>query len=360
MKLFIGLCVLHLLTLPAQAQRKVNTDSVAQAYRGALDLLDQLVRQNAPESFKQAVFITENVYLGNSLDYAAFCDKIGQMTVLMKAWMKSNSLSNYRFEDSLNFEKNFAIFTIMKDSISVLNPDKGQLFSTIPMIYDFDDYEGAKDWTKMFVSKLLFTYSGNCHSLPYLYKILADQLGATSWISLAPNHLYIQNRSKKIGWYNTELTSGSFPTDGWIMASGYLPLKAVQSGIYMDTLSNQQSIALCMLDLAKGYEHKTHNYYDGFILACCDSSLQYFPLNVQALLLKAETLKRLYEQQLLHNSTAAKDTYQKMDALYFRLFDLGYREMPPKMYQDWLQSVLKEKSKYQNKRVSDALPSKAR
>jgi hypothetical protein len=135
-------------------------------------------------------------------------------------------------------------------------------------------------------------------------------MGASCWLSLAPNHMYIQNRCKKIGWYNTELTSGSFPIDGWIMASGYLPLKGVQSGIYMDTLSNREAIALCILDLAKGYEHKTHNYYNGFILRCCDSSLQYFPQNAQAILLKAETLKRIYQAQAVHNKNAAKDTYK--------------------------------------------------
>jgi hypothetical protein len=137
------------------------------------------------------------------------------------------------------------------------------------------------------------------------------------------------------------------------MASGYLPLKAVQSGIYMDTLSNAQSIALCMLDLAKGYEHKTSNYFDGFILECCDSSLRYFPLNVQALLLKAETVKRIYQRQSLSDKAAATVSYRQMQDLYVKLFDLGYREMPDKMYRDWLQSLNAEKAKYINPKVRE-------
>src|SRR6202012_1332497 len=100
--------------------------------------------------------------------------------------------------------------------------------------------------------------------------------------------MYIKNRCKSIGWYNTELTSGCFPIDAWIMASGYLPTKAIKSGIYMDTLSNAAAISICVIDLAKGYEHKTHNYYDGFMLKCCDLALKYHPEDVQALLLKAE------------------------------------------------------------------------
>ncbi len=34
---------------------------------------------------------------------------------------------------------------------------------------------------------------------------------------------------------NTELTSRSFPTDAWIMATGYISPDAVRSGIYLDT-----------------------------------------------------------------------------------------------------------------------------
>jgi hypothetical protein len=206
----------------------------------------------------------------------------------------------------------------------------------------------------MFVTKLLTTHTGNCHSLPYLYKILADEIDATCWLALAPNHMYISNRCQKIGWYNTELTSGDFPIDAWIMGSGYIPIQAIQNGIYMDTLSNQQALALCVLDLAKGYEHHNKNYFDGFIIKCCDLSLQYFPLNVQAMLLKAETLKRVYQKQNKENSHTAKATYKEMQALYVKLFDFGYREMPDQMYIQWLQSVVKERDKYTNTKLKAA------
>lgn len=203
----------------------------------------------------------------------------------------------------------------------------------------------------MFVTKLLSARSGNCHSLPYLYKILADELGASCWLALAPNHIYIKNRSQKSGWYNTELTSGSFPIDAWITASGYIPLQAIQNGIYMDTLSNQQAIALCLLDLAKGYEFQTKNYEDGFIVKCCDLLLKYHPINVQAILLKAETLKRNYEAKARKDKQAAKAIYTEMEKCYAQLFELGYREMPESMYLNWLKSLDTEKVKYQNRNL---------
>jgi hypothetical protein len=192
------------------------------------------------------------------------------------------------------------------------------------------------DWSNMFVTRLLQTNEGNCHGFSYLYKILADQLGANCWLSLAPNHIYIRNYSENNGWYNTELTSSCFPTDAWLMTSGYITTQSIKSGMYMDTLSNQQAIALCILDLAKEYEVQTHQYEDGFIIKCCDLVLKYHPVNPIALLLKAETLKKVYFKQIKLKDPHSTGTYDVMSMLYLTLARLGYREMPQKVYEEWI------------------------
>lgn len=334
----------------SNAQLKYN-------YQTCLDSLSLLLDNNV--LFKKAVFLTENCYLNNEMSYTNFDNHIQQLKGIILAWQEYNPLTKYHSKDSVNLLNNYSIYKFLKDSTAFADENNKQ-YILLPYTYDFNDFFGEKDWSNMFVTKLLATHSGNCHSLPYLYKILADELGAACWLSLAPNHMYIKNRCKEIGWYNTELSSGNFPIDAWIMASGYLPLQAIQNGIYMDTLSKQQEIALCVLDLAKGYEHQTRNYYDGFIIKCCDLSLQYFPLNVQAMLLKGETLKRVYEKQYAAKDKASQSTYDEMEQLYVKLFDLGYREMPEKMYRQWLQSVMKEKAKYANPKVSSVMGSKTK
>ncbi len=323
-------------------------------YEKAYSQLSEIISNPKPQSFKQAVFISENTFLNHRLDSTIFENYLFDIVSISYEWIASNNLSNYRSNDSLNVLRNFGIYKTLKDSIKVFT-DKKSGFIHLPYTYDFEDFFAQKDWKNMFVTKLMATHSGNCHSLPYLYKILADELGATCWLSLAPNHMYIKNRCKKIGWYNTELTSGEFPIDAWITTSGYIPVKAVQTGIYMDTLSNQQAIALCVLDLAKGYEFQTKNYYDGFIIKCCDLVLQYHPVNVQAMLLKAETLKRIYEKQKADKHSEATETYNQMEQLYIKMFDLGYREMPEKMYMQWLRSVTEQRNKYGNKALQATL-----
>jgi hypothetical protein len=351
-------CIFLLLKVSfSNAQINNNLDPLKSIYLQSLDTLLNEIK--AGNDFKKSVFIVENTFFENKLDYKEFSNYINDLVSLCKAWQAANPLINYKFKDSVDFLNNFSIYTILKDTISVIG-DNEKKFYHLPYTYDFDDFFGHKKWTTMFVSKLLITSKGNCHSLPYLYKILADELGATCWLSLAPNHMYIKNRCKKIGWYNTELTSGEFPIDAWITTSGYIPVKAVQTGIYMDTLSNQQAIALCVLDLAKGYEFQTKNYYDGFLLKCCDLVLQYHPVNVQAMLLKAETLKRIYEKQKTDKSTEATEIYNQMEQLYIKMFDLGYREMPEKMYMQWLRSVTEQKNKYGNKQLQETLKRKTK
>jgi hypothetical protein len=320
-------------------------------YSDALDSLSMILGSPHEKDFKKAVYFVENAYYDGHLNYSGFDTYFKSCADLISSWVGTNHSHQYKLSDSLDLLKNMGIYTFFTKGIKVILPQHDTIANAI-FAYNFDDFSGFRDWSDMFVSKLLLTHKGNCHSLPYLYKILADELGATCWLSLAPNHMYIKNRCKGGGWYNTELTSGTFPVDAWIMTSGYVTVDAVKSGIYMDTLSNQQAIALCVLDLAKEYEHQTKNYYDGFIIKCCDLSLQYFPLNAQAILLKAETLKRVYEKQAITKLPEAKDTYGKMQSLYIKLLDLGYQEMPDKMYQKWLQSIKKEKAKYNSSGVA--------
>lgn len=288
------------------------------------------------------------MHFDNQMVYAKFDPHIHQLAEISRTWIRYNSLNNYSGADSINLYKNLSIFKLLKDTIYFKGSEE-KMYKKLPYAYDFDDFNGKQDLGYMFVTKLLATNKGNCHSLPYLYKILADELDATCWLAFAANHIYIKNRSQRVGWYNTELTSGTFPVDAWIATSGYVPTDAIRSGIYMDTLSNQQAIALCVLDLAKGYEFKTKNYLDGFILKCCDLTLQYHPVNIQAILLKAETLKRIYE------TSKDRSVYQQMEGLYVKLFELGYREMPDKMYMQWLRSVTEQRNKFGNKAVKNIL-----
>jgi len=267
----------------------------------------------------------------------------------------------YTESDKDTFVKQASLFKVLKDTVSIKIDSKKTLLH-FPYTYDFDDMWGEKDWSKMFVSNLLTTGKGNCHSLPYLYKILSEELKIPAYLSFAPNHIYIKTFSKKIGWYNTELTSGTFPVDAWLMASGYISVDAVRNCLYMDTLSTKQSVANCLLDLAQGYQHKFGKDNPYFVLQCCSTVLKYHPTNVSAMLTKAEAQKSYIQARMkaknvktpqeLFADNSIKEMYADMEQTYVKLHQLGYRRMPEEMYTKWIASLKNEPNKYNNPQAS--------
>ncbi|HEY8935799.1 MAG TPA: hypothetical protein VIM65_11285 [Cyclobacteriaceae bacterium] len=328
---------------------------VKERYNQAFRVIDEMLSGQKKLSFKKAVLSTEKAYLGKEIDTAAFYNGIFELAKRCEHFQATNTLL-YDKKDKSNVSKWGSIFKVMTDT--TYYPLVGNFgMGYKPFSYDFDDFFGDKDWTKMFVSKLLTNGSGNCHSLPFLYKILAEELGVAAHLALAPNHIYIKHQSIKNGWYNTELTSAAFPIDAWIMASGYIHLDAIQNKVYMKALDDKESIAICLTDLAEGYKRRMASPDPEFILRCCNTALQYFPNYINALILKAETLKFKHDSFVKNNASrdhkeTANTMFTEMQNLYVHIHELGYRQMPKEMYFKWIVELKTEREKYENRSVT--------
>lgn len=294
-------------------------------------------------SFSDAVFTVENAYLSNTADSGEFRRSIAFCASVCREIMYSNQLV-YNAKDVENMNIYAAVFKFMTDTVAVTVNDSAGFYH-FPYRYNFEDFAGETDWSTMFVTTLMRTHKGNCHSLPILYKLIVEYLGGTAWLSVAPNHFYIKLYSKEHGWYNTELTNASFPTDAWITASGYVHTDAIRSGIYMDTLSLEQDIAVCMTDLALAYRHAQPNDTDEFILRCCEKALEHYPHYINALLLKAEIYALRYQQAEDKHSEDASYLLSEMNDQYLHIHRLGYRKMPKEMYIKWLNSLRENREK---------------
>jgi hypothetical protein len=89
--------------------------------------------------------------------------------------------------------------------------------------------------------------------------------------------------------------------------------------------------------------------------------LKYHSVNVNAMLLKAETQKRIIDNQMklknvkspkdLFSDASIKAMYADMAQIYVQLHKLGYRRMPEEMYLEWMQKLKNEPDKYTNKKV---------
>lgn len=326
-------------------------------YQKSYHTLSGMLSDSTTYNFKKAVFSVENAYLKGTLDSLGLEQQVRALVSLAKTLINNRKLL-YNGKDVEVVKKHAAIFSIMTDSIPLVG-QKNEALIYIPYQYDFNDPFGHEQWENMFVSKLLQRRNGNCHSLPYLYKILAEELGVEAHLALAPNHVYIKLFNEKDGWVNTELTSGFFPRDAWLMASGYVHLNAIKNGVYLKALNNKESIALCLVDLALGYS-KELNYDPDFVLQCVDKALSVFPNYANALVLKTEAKGKQLQSLLLEHQLSLDQAEQLPQALALRqeieqelqyIHELGYRQMPESMYLAWLLSLKTEEEKYATQKL---------
>ncbi|MCW3159681.1 hypothetical protein [Chryseobacterium oryctis] len=343
-----------LVSLGANAQQQEN-----HFYTDAYQTIDNMLNDRQKYSFKEAVFNVENAYYQGSLDTLALNRKVKFLGKFSKQIIDSRDLK-YPDRDKEKVSKYAAIFTVLCQTTPVIV--KNDTVKYKPFTYDFEDVFGHKELSNLFVSKLLDTQKGNCNSMPYLYKILAEELGVDANLALAPNHVYIKHNIKSVGWYNTELTSGIFPIDAWLMASGFIHLEAIQNGVYMKALTNKESLALLLVDLANAYNRNFPDNDGSFPLKCAERAIQVHPYLANALLLQAETHTKQFQKMMKEQNAKdiqatisnpkAKELFDLMNKEYTHIHKIGYRSMPQEMYLDWLVSLKTERTKYEDTRLS--------
>jgi hypothetical protein len=307
-------------------------------FNAAFIEIKAMLEDKQPLNFKRAVFLSEYSYAGNELSYEQFNEDVEATVTELKKFIESKNINQYKTAG------NYAIFEYMMHASS--------MNGNIPFKYDFDDFYGEKDWRSTFVTKLMRTKKGNCRSLPYYYKILANEMGAEAKLAYAPNHIYIKHVAEDGQWINVELTNGSFSSDAWLIQSFEISQKAISNRIYMEAITEKQSIAACLFDLMMGYTVKYGE--DDFALLCCNTILKYHPNNIQALLSKHNILitkgKLLKEECKNKEPTAElKENYREFVKTKDLIDSLGYHEMSQGNYEDWMQLMEAEKKRQATK-----------
>jgi len=240
-------------------------------YTDALDIMRSMLEGEQLVSFRDAVFITENAYYDGELSYGMYLAQLIDMVRDVHA-LREGLTFHYPYHDKYNVYTNAALFQYFTDTVTYQDSTKQVQRTQYPFVYNFDDPLAEKDWQTMFVTKLMKDRVGNCHSLPYLYKILADEFKADASLALAPNHIYINHlcHDPKVTYYNTELTSGTHPIDAFISLRTYMTIASIRKGVYGLPLDDKQSVVLCLVDLANGYIRKFPERDHTFPIQCLD------------------------------------------------------------------------------------------
>jgi hypothetical protein len=350
----------HQKKLIADAVRKLDGPQIEYSFRSSgqkgkgnfyksYDQITKMLNGESKASLKKAVFFSEFAY-DTTMNYEKFNQGISEIVRVIGLKMKDDKISL-----SDNMGKIMTLFQFMGDTIKVKDPLLEKNITTYPKTYDFEDFWGREDLRKTFVSKLMKTGTGNCHSLPLLFLILAEEIGVEAHLAFAPNHSYVKFKDKMGNWQNIELTIGMIASDQFMVQTGYIKAEAIQNRIYLEAVSKEQAIAQCLNDLTLYYTRKYG--YDDFVIKCTNTSINKFQTNLTAHQINANYYTTLIDniiQQYKHyglpksefdNDEKAQYIFKQAVGATNHVENLGYSDMPQEAYEDWIRSMKIEATK---------------
>ncbi|RMZ58462.1 hypothetical protein D1632_12650 [Chryseobacterium nematophagum] len=326
-----------------------------QSYYDAFSKLSGMDSENY--SLTDVNFTVENAFYGNKRDLKGFKSEIQKTAKQLLQKMKER-----KQDTESHVSKNLMLFEYFSKDMTL----GGKLHKAFE--YDFKDYMGQKDYSKMFVSKLLKTGSGQCHSMPLLYLILAEAMGTEAYLSLAPNHSYIRFVDDEGEMRNIELTNGMFSTNTFLLESGYIKSEALQSKIYMENLTKRELLGMAYFDLARGYVSKFG--YDEFVNKVIDKALELYPNGIAPNMDKANVSQARFAYVMKDLGINAEDKRDLQRIGYFpkaveqlnqvneqfnTIDNFGYAEMPASAYEAWLGSLKTEKGKQESEALAERI-----
>ena len=325
------------------------------AFYSAFDEISNMLNGQETLNLGRAVFLVENAWHNNKYDYDEYKNGIKAGIDFCNQKIEEEGLNK---DDKL--VKNMMLFRFMTDTLKIKDKSTQKALTHYPVKYNYEDYESKISYDSHFVTTLMQTNTGQCHSMPLYYLILAEAIGTEAYWSFSPRHSFVKIQDRKGNWHNIELTAKAMLSDTHYMNSSYIKAEALQNKIYLEPMDKTDTIAEMLLELARGYYQKYG--YDDFYLKCIDTAEQHLKNDLNAKLLRSAYQTRL-TLTLAHLLNAPKpeimqelspEAYQHFELMqtqYTEIDDMGYEETPVAVYALWLDYIEKEKTK------SNKLPS---
>ncbi|MFZ4414053.1 MAG: hypothetical protein ACOYOV_13295 [Bacteroidales bacterium] len=319
-------------------------------FNDAFTIILDMLTGNKSLSVKDAYYEIEKANGNVYLTKAEYDEQINISVGFIQQWLYEN---HYNLKDNLSL--NYGIQKFMTDTLTIKNKKNSEMpnikMTHLGFYYDYQDYKAKKDERSYYVSKTFATGNGQCHTLPIVYLILAEQLGAKAYLSYAPIHSFIKYPDKKGNIHNFETTSNWQITDQWYMENFNIKPLAIEKGIYLNALGRQQLIASAMIDLACSYDKK-FGIADGcFISKCLDTAMNYFSnkeANITAWLIREKIVNVKLNRIAKKNQKKTKEEIEKipevqvllkeLETIDTKIESLGYEPLPESTYDKMVQN----------------------
>ena len=260
----------------AREHRFAGSDTVNSvdhaAYLRAIDQVERMALAQEQPDLGKAVYAMERPAIGSRVTEQQFNGMLDKLASLVRDRLRAEGRDP---ADQGNLHA--GIQMLFQDTIR--DPKSGKELK--PFRYDLEDFWGETDPTKLFVSKLLVSGEGQCRSMPLLYLLLAERLGAEAYWAFSPNHSYVKYPVSERQFLNFETTVGMPISDKLIARSGYMRTEAMQSRIYMDTVGVRRSVAHLLAETAMAYQQR-FGYNEALMERCLKTSLAIYQDDIHA------------------------------------------------------------------------------
>ncbi|WKZ76256.1 MAG: hypothetical protein QY303_05020 [Vicingaceae bacterium] len=239
-------------------------------YIKAKQVIQEMLNGKQNLSIKDAFYFSEAAFGDLHLTYNEYNKTITDNVNFILQWLKENNY-NQKDPEALHF----GIQKFMADTlyINVEGKRKGH----IPYYYDYIDVLSGKDRRNYFVTKTIATGSGQCHTFPITYLILAEALGIEANLAYNPQHSFIRFKNNQGAVINYETTVDKFLPNSFYIETLPVMAEAQRNSLYVTELNKKQVVASVLFDLAVNFikEHWLHD--KSFIVDCIKTAEPYFP-----------------------------------------------------------------------------------
>lgn len=246
-------------------------------YIKAKNIIKEMVEGKRALSIKDAYFLAESAYGNLQLTYGEYNKLIKENAEFIMKWLAENGYNQNDPEAKhLGIQKflSDSLF-IGKNSMEKIQPLQKEGHS--PYYYDYLDVTSGKDRKNYFITKTLATGSGQCHTFPVTYLILAEALGVEAHLAYNPVHSFVQYKNNKGTVVNYETTVDRFLPDPFYLQTLPVMATAQKNEIYINSLSKKQVVASVLFDLAVNFTLEHWLSDKTFIRECMDIATPYFP-----------------------------------------------------------------------------------
>lgn len=305
-------------------------------YEQAYQMIEDMLVGRRVISLKDAEFAIENAFLEGqtnraSYDYiiAAIANNVQRDAALLRPRMPSDATA-----------KNLALTLFFSEDRESNNYQH--------YTYDIQSLFNDGGIVGGMVLSLLQTGKGTCRSLPYLYKIIAHEIDAPSYIACAPMHFYIKHQDNVGKWWCYETTRYNYCDERYIIETNHVSPQAITSGLYTKPLTDKETLCQMLYDLYYFYEKRTGFYSNNFVRKCYTLGLRYFPVSTLRIV-ELSDLKYQLDKELWQRGRRDKydfTDFPDLQARYLRLQEmraeieaLGFYQYSSKEIKDKLDKI---------------------